>query len=40
MSAAGSMERELRAMRFLSIVIRAYDEENRIGKTLAYRRVK
>jgi len=40
MSAAGSIERKLQAMRFLSIVIQARNEENRVGGTLAYRTVK
>jgi hypothetical protein len=40
MSAAGSRGRRLQAMWFLSIVIPAYNEENRIGRTLGYRTVK
>jgi glycosyltransferase involved in cell wall biosynthesis len=35
MNAAGSRERRFQATPFLSIVIPAYDEENRIGRTLA-----
>jgi cellulose synthase/poly-beta-1,6-N-acetylglucosamine synthase-like glycosyltransferase len=35
MSAAGSRERRLQATPFLSIVIPAYNEENRTGRTLA-----
>src|SRR5262249_35128697 len=40
MSTAGSRGRRVQAMRSLSIVITAYNEENRIGRTLAYRAVK
>jgi len=35
MSAGGSRERRVQATPFLSIVIPAYDEENRIGRTLS-----
>jgi glycosyltransferase involved in cell wall biosynthesis len=35
MSAAGSREKRLQATPFLSIVTPAYNEEDRIGRTLA-----